>query len=476
MTAAVKHTHLINRPCKRQVQSSPAEGTKLLTHLHSAATHNSRPAAGSHWTPPLDPFTDPTAGTQGPHYLTPWLDSSRPAAGTHRTPPPDPFTHQPHAQYTACCRHSPNPPTWPLHSNATRTVHSMLLVLIGPHHRTPSLKNHTHSTRHATGTHQTPPPDPFTQKPHAQYTACYWHSPDPTTGPLHSKTTRTVHGMLLALTRPHHRTPSLTLLLALTGPHHLTPSLDSCWHSPDPTTWPLHSPCCWHSPDPTTWPLHSPCCWHSPDPTTWPLHSPCCWHSPDPTSWPLHSPCCCHSPDPTTWPLHSPAAGTHRTPPPDPFTHPLLALTGPHHLTPSLTLLLSLTGPHHLTPSLTRCWHSPDPFTHPAAGTRGLQQNPATAEQGANGESACWRWQLPLPTFNNRFTGGPIDDDLGADVNVYTVHFVTRLFGSIPRSISPPPYHERHKDLRWSQSLTLTKQEARNGPMILPLSIRRWWI
>ena len=288
MSSAVKHTQLISRPCKRQVQSSPAEGTKLWTHLHSAATHNSRPAAGSPWTPPPDPFTDPTAGTQGPHYLTPSFESSRPAAGTHRTPPPDPFTHQPHAQYTACCRHSPNPPTWPLHSNATRTVHSMLLVLTRPHHRTPSLT------------------------------------------------------LLLALTGPHHRTPSLTLLLALTGPHHLTPSLTLLLA----LTGPLHSPCCWHSPDPTTWRLHSPC-----------------------------------------------------------------------------------------------CSHSPDPFTHPAAGTRGLQQNPTKAEQGANGESACWHWQLPLPAFNNRFTGEPIDDDLGADVNVYTVHFVTRLFGSIPRSISHPPPH-----------------------------------
>ena len=209
MSSAVKHTQLISRPCKRQVQSSPAEGTKLWTHLHSAATHNSRPAAGSPWTPPPDPFTDPTAGTQGPHYLTPSFESSRPAAGTHRTPPPDPFTHQPHAQYTACCRHSPNPPTWPLHSNATRTVHSMLLVLTRPHHRTPSLT------------------------------------------------------LLLALTGPHHRTPSLTLLLALTGPHHLTPP-------PDPFT--------------------------------------------------------------------HPAAGTHRTPPPDAFTH---SAAGTHR-TPSLTLLLAL--------------------------------------------------------------------------------------------------------------------------------------
>ena len=232
------------------------------------------------------------------------------------TPLLDPLTRQ----LTTCCWYSSDPTTGPLHSPATCTVHGLLQALTEPTHLTPSLKCHTHSTQHAAGTHRTPPPDPFTQKPHAQYTACYWHSPDPTTGPLHSKTTRTVHGMLLALTRPHHRTPSLKnhthSTRHATGTHQTPP--------PDPFTQKPHAQytaCYWHSPDPTTGPLHSPCCWHSPDPTTWPLHWPYCWHS--------------------------------GTPLLDPFTRQLLALTGPHHLTPSLTLLLALTGPHHLTPSLT---------------------------------------------------------------------------------------------------------------------------
>ena len=88
-----------------------------------------------------------------------------------------------------------------------------------------------HSTRPAAGTHRTHPLDPFTQMPHAQYTACCWYSLDPTTGPLHSPCcwhspdpfTHPAAGTHRtpppdAFTHPAagtHRTPSLTLLLAL---------------------------------------------------------------------------------------------------------------------------------------------------------------------------------------------------------------------------------------------------------------------